>query len=125
MSVGVTLPIPGMDYSFIRPEISISDIDPEGDVDAQVALALGAVATAFEAADEQLEVTIGRLLAVSAGAPTMNERVREVEDSTRRVHERMAKIVERLKTHVLGDDSSGHEPAAEDTADEEAIPVDG
>ena len=122
ISIGVTLPIPGMDYSFIRPEISISDIDPEGDVDAQVALALGAAAVAFDKADEHLEVTIGRLLAVNAGEPTMHERVGEIEDAQRRVHETLLKVRDRLKDHVQGRDDAGHESTEQAAA--EGAPVD-
>ena len=53
LKLGLTIPGP-QQYSSLKPEIEISDIDADGDVDAQIAAALAALAKLYEAGEQQL-----------------------------------------------------------------------
>jgi hypothetical protein len=61
MDFGLTLKIPGKDFEMIKPNVSFTDIDTEGDVEAQVALCVAAVSKIEAAAEGALAQVVADL----------------------------------------------------------------
>lgn len=97
VELGLTLPIPGIDYSSVRPTTRIDNIDPNGDVEAQITLGLETAAKALVALDEHMEVAIHDMLAPETNAPGYRDRLTSVERTQAAVVERLNEVVRRMK----------------------------
>jgi len=58
---GLTLKIPGKDFEMLKPSVSFTDIDTEGDVEAQIAACVAAVPKIQEAAEGALAQSVADL----------------------------------------------------------------
>ena len=59
--LGLNLPIPGRDFSMVKPSVSFTDIDTDGDVAAQIAACDEALVAVVDAAEKRLEQTTADL----------------------------------------------------------------
>ena len=90
---GLTIPGP-QQYSSLKPEIEISDIDADGDVDAQIAAALAALAKVYEVGEQQLAqeaANMGGLAIEGLGLAT------ELKEFKAFVEKRLEQIVAEIK----------------------------
>lgn len=115
--VGVVLPIPGLNIGVIKPDIEIQGLDPNGDVEAQVTLALEKAAYAMARMDEQLEVVMTDMLSPETGSPGYRERLEEAERSISAVKQRLNEVIVRLRensqtlTQLVGSQPSPEQDA--------------
>lgn len=92
--LGVTLKVNEGDY--VKPQIELVEIDPEGDVDAQIEEGISIARKSFLAIDGELDNTISKILAPVTNAPTVSSRVSELETDYQYLRERINSIVEGL-----------------------------
>lgn len=84
------------DGAFFKPLITVSNIDPKSDVDAQVTIGLEAAATAFVRIDEQLDVSLSQLLATN-GKPGALERLEKLDKGFTECRTKLNDIIASLK----------------------------
>src|ERR1035437_1741297 len=79
VSVRLGLTIPWSDMGFVKPEISVEGIDPEGDVEAQIEKCLDVASRAFTLIDGRMEVVLSDIVAVDSNQPGLRERLDKFE----------------------------------------------
>ncbi len=123
VSLGLTLKIPGSDYEFIRPEVAVSNIDPAGDVTAQVKLALGAAVETFGLLGRHVgEEVIPGLFATAEAGVGVAERVAETERAVTYLRGRLNEVVDgmnRFAAGKAGETNESETPAPEPEAESE------
>jgi hypothetical protein len=97
VELALTLPIPGVDYGMVKPSIRIDNIDPSGDVDAQVSLGLETGGSVLARLDEHMEIAIHDMLAPETGAPGYRERLASVEKMQSNMVSTLNEVVRRVK----------------------------
>jgi len=97
VELALTLPIPGVDYGMVKPAIRLDNIDPTGDVEAQISVGLETAARALARLDEHMEIAIHDMLAPETGAPGYRDRLASVERMQASIVERLNEVVRRLK----------------------------
>lgn len=98
VELGMTLPV--TDYGNVRPRVTINNIDPYGDVDEQVSVALKTATRAFGLVDGEMINVISNILAPETGLPGFRERLEAVETGMRNLNvarENLKRVVSRLK----------------------------
>lgn len=88
-----------MDYASIKPEIDINNIDVNGDVDAQVELALSQAASALLKVNEQMEISVIDMLSERAGITDYRSRMDAIEKLTSEMRAQMNKVIPKLREH--------------------------
>lgn len=85
------------DLGFLKPEVSINDIDPNEDVDAQIARGMEIAVTGFRVLDAKMEDIIADLISVEGSQGGYKERVESLEKYRDASRENFKKIVEKIK----------------------------
>lgn len=108
--LGLTLPIPGVNFGMVKPEIAIDDIDIGYAVDdpveraafvkEQVEWSLQAVNGAMPMIDQCMEMQIANLLAPQVGSTGYADRLTSLETSLSGQRERMNAVVEQINTNT-------------------------
>lgn len=99
IELGGTFPFPGPDtFGNVRPLIRITDLDPEGDVEGQIQLALAVGEKAWVAIDDELAVKLHSMFSVHAGVPTVPEVMRAFENKLATNSENIKRIAEHVRT---------------------------
>ena len=106
MHLGITLPIPGKEYSSLRQDIEFNEIDTSGDIKAQLEECINAVLLASEPMDKTLSTIMTNssgLDFAGAGLTTQFELFKE--QTTRNLRKIVNKIKENAdnKTQVSAD----------------------
>lgn len=80
VELGAVIPV-GDPKSFanVKPLLRIEGIDPSGDVDAQVSLALGAASKAWAAIDDNIEVAVSNIIGNELGNKSLTDQVKEIK----------------------------------------------
>lgn len=92
VELGCTLPFDVKGFGNVKPLITISDIDPEADVDKQIEMGIEVAKKAFVRIDEQLDIVISELIATD-GAPGYRQKVETIEKD---VHKMMTSFTNLL-----------------------------
>lgn len=58
IALSASLPIKGIDFTSVKPSITLLNIDPRGDIDEQVATGIAAAEKAMEAASDFIETQL-------------------------------------------------------------------
>ncbi len=95
VELGATMPFGEM--GFIKPLLRISNIDPDGDVKAQVQRGIGVAAEAFAEIDGELERVISDMLSPMLGKPGYSDRVEKLEQSVGVLRRNVRTIVAKIK----------------------------
>lgn len=77
VTLGATLPT--MQYGNIKPEITISNIDPNGNVEEQIELAIAAIKKGFESIDNHLVEFVESSEAIQESGTKLLEKVDTLE----------------------------------------------
>lgn len=97
VKVDLSLPVPGVDFAHVKPAITLSGIDPEGDVPAQISRGLETASQMLVSISDHLtEVALPEILAAASGAPGYRERLAANEELTRRVRDRLNETIRKL-----------------------------
>lgn len=99
-TLGLTIPLPGDRFGNVKPELRIDGIDPEGDVEAQLQLALAAGEKAWIAIDGNMNVVVGQLLSPNAGVPTPLDRIEALEKTASTAKRNIATVTEKMKEMI-------------------------
>jgi hypothetical protein len=101
VELGLTLPIPGVDYGNVKPVIRIDGIDPGGDVEAQLASALATSERAFALIDEHMEMAVSRAISPQTDQPTPMDRIAALESQVPQIRRLLNETVKRVKEGAL------------------------
>lgn len=98
--LGLTLRLPGGDgFEMFKPEVALTDLDPEGDVVAQIAAGLATAADAYAAVDDQLGNLIRETLSGETSRPGYRERLEVAEKRLADVTALSNQLVAKLREH--------------------------
>lgn len=98
VTVGLGATMPFGDHGFVKPNLELM-IDPEGDVDQQIADQLAIGVRAWTLIDEELETIITKLISPVAGMPSTGDRVKALESSMATVKTNINRIVSKVREH--------------------------
>ena len=98
VELGGTFPFPGERFGNVKPNLVIHGIDPEGDVDAQIELALVTGEKGWAAIDEQLVVVISNLIAPHVGQPGIPAQLKEMQAKLATNTENIKRMADHLRT---------------------------
>ena len=73
--------IPTTEYGNLRPLIKIANIDPSGDVEAQINIAMAGATQAFTAIDDQIVQFVEEAAKAIGGGLKINNRLKAVEEA--------------------------------------------
>ena len=80
VELALVLPLgDGNDYHNIKPLLRINGLNPSGDVEEQLKLALTASSQAWASIDENIEVAISNILSTSVGSSSISDRIKNLE----------------------------------------------
>lgn len=96
--LGLTLPIPGVDFGMVKPVIRVDGIDTDGDVDAQLKAGVEVGVKALAVLDDQMDVALLNLLAPEMGKPGYRERLEKTESLLEGVRKTLNEAVTRLNS---------------------------
>ncbi len=117
--LGLKMPVPGVDYSNVEVSVTIAGLDPEGDVEAQLATALETSTRAFVRLDENVEVALTEILAPETGVPGYRERLTGVEEALSGLVTGFNELVPKIRDHIQSEGHSLVEPEPEPGAEPE------
>ena len=86
-----------MDYANVKPEIVISGIDPDGDVEAQVRVGLETASYALGEIDGQLDISLSQILSPVSGQPGFRDQVTENSALLKKVRSALRATQKRLE----------------------------
>lgn len=93
----ISIPIPGVDYSNVKMDIHINEIDPDGDVPEQVTRALLGVAQAIVLIDDQLEINLAEIFSGQEKTESTRDLVTGVRKTMLQHHERINAITKQVQ----------------------------
>lgn len=85
VSVRLGCTIPSIEYGNVRPEVEITDIDCDGDIEAQLERAIVVTGAAFSALDAKILDLVDEATRQVAASMSMGERVQRLEAAMRNV----------------------------------------
>lgn len=91
VQLGLTVPIPGLDFGMIKPSIGVEGIDPSLPIDAQIEEALAIAKVALESSSDSLGEYIATL--------TPPDKITELENSVLAIKSTLNRLVSRLNAH--------------------------
>jgi len=97
ITLGLTIPHPDIQFVMAKPEIRISDIDPAGDVEAQVDAALTAAGAGFARLDGKLEEVLSEILTPHSGIPSLRSQMSEFASFRASMTGRFNTLIRKLK----------------------------
>jgi len=95
VELGLSIPVPETEI-WLKPTISILGIDPEGDVDAQLAIGIETAAKAFTQIEDHMEVAVSQIIAHEGGIPGFRDRLGAVEAGMSRASTRLNEVIKKL-----------------------------
>lgn len=102
VELAATLPLPDSGgYGNVKPRISIDEIDPDGDVEAQIALGIEIAQKAFVRIDEQLDVSISEIISTDS-KPGYREQVDNLSGEVKKLKDVVKKMADRLIEAGIG-----------------------
>lgn len=99
VTVGLGATLPFGEMGFLKPELRVANIDPAGDVAAQVQAGLAAAGVAFAAIDGELERVISDMLTPMGSKPGYADRVERLERSVDMIRRNIATVVTKVREH--------------------------
>jgi len=106
--LGLKMPVPGVQYSMVEVSVTVSGINPDGDVEAQLASALETSTQAFVALDQNVEVALTEILAPETGTPGYRERLTGVEELVSKLTTGFNELVPKIKDHITSGAAAAH-----------------
>ena len=103
--LGLKMPVPGVQYSNVEVAVTVAGIDPDGDVEAQLASAMETSTQAFVSLDQNVEVALTEILAPETGTPGYRERLEGVEGVIAKLTAGFNELLPKIKEHV---EAEGH-----------------
>jgi len=80
VELGAVMPLSEKGFGNIKPLIKIDGLDPSGDVETQISLALSAATAMWVAIDKHMEIAVSNLIGGALGTKGVTDRVTEVEE---------------------------------------------
>ncbi len=96
LTLGLTIPVET--YGSVKPSISILEIDPSGDVEAQVELALNAAVVGFAKIDENLETLLSEIIAPITNTPSMKTKLDTLDEDLKKVKRNITTIASKIRS---------------------------
>ena len=96
VELGCTLPFDTTGYGNVKPLITISDIDPEADVEKQIELGIEVAKKAFVRIDEQLDVAISEIISTD-GVPGYRQKVDLIQRDVIGMRKTVENLIDALK----------------------------
>lgn len=107
VELGLTLPIPDVQFGNIKPVIRIDGIDPSGDIAAQVAEGITVANLAINQIDGNMGTIIDQLLSPEASYAEYIGRMNKLEELNARLVKTVNELVTREKSREETKDTAG------------------
>jgi len=104
VSLGLTVPIPGLDFGMIKPSIGVEGINPSLPIDEQIEEALATAKVALEASSDSLSGYLATL--------TPPDKIRDLENTLVSVRSRLNDLIARMNAFFKNEATVAAEAAA-------------